>query len=108
MRALRKNYPQSPRKVRLVADMIRGKKVDEALAALEFTPKRSSEEVAKVLRSAIANAVASGKKRERLVIDTIAVDKGMVLRRFMPRARGAASPINRRTSHISIVLSERG
>lgn len=107
MRAFRKNYQQSPRKVRLVADLIRGKKVGEALTMLEFAPQRAALEVAKVLRSAEANAVSLGKKKEKLFIAKIAIDKGIVLKRFMPRARGAASRINKRSSHITIELAER-
>ena len=61
----------------------------------------------KALESALANAIAQGKKAETLVISKIAVDKGTVMRKFMPRARGSASPINRRSSHISIELSEK-
>ena len=108
MKAFLKNYRQSPRKVRLLADLVRGKKVPEALTILSYVNKRAAEPFAKVLRSASANAKAAGKNPEMLVIKSVAVDKGEVSQRFMPRARGSASPINRRTSHIMIELGERG
>lgn len=107
MKAVLKNYRQSPRKVRLLADLVRGKKVEKALAVLAFTNKRASEPFAKVLRSALANAVAAGKDAGTLVVSRVAVDKGVVQKRFMPRARGSASPINRRSSHIVVELGEK-
>lgn len=108
MKAVLKNYRQSPRKVRLVVDLVRGKRVTQALGALQFLDKRAAEPVAKLIKSAVANAKQQGKDVDRLVIKHIVVDKGTVFRRFMPRARGAASPINRRNSHITIELAERG
>ncbi len=107
MKATLSNYRQSPRKVRLVADLIRGKRVPEAIALLRFAEQRAAESVLKVLRSAIANAQQQGKEANALVVDAITVNQGITYRRFMPRARGAASPINRRSSHISIMLTER-
>jgi large subunit ribosomal protein L22 len=107
MKATLKNYRQSPRKVRLLADLVRGKSVAEALTILRFTGKRAAEPFAKLIESARANAVAAGKKGDRLVVKAAAVDKGEVYQRFMPRARGSASPINRRNSHIAIILEER-
>ena len=107
MKAELKNYRQSPRKVRLLADLVRGKKVNQALTVLAFTSKRASGPFAKVIKSAVANAVAKGASAERLVIKSVAVNKGEVLRRFMPRARGSASPINRRSSHITVELAEK-
>ena len=106
MKATLKNYRQSPRKVRLIADLVRGKKVQDALAALSFLDKRAAEPFAKVIRSAVANAKGEGAKAEELCIKTVTVDKGVTYKRFMPRARGSASPINRRNSHIAVVLSE--
>lgn len=105
MKAVLKNYRQSPRKVRLVADIIRGKQVREALTVLSFLEKRAALPFKKALESAIANGVASGKKAEDMFVSKVAVDKGTVSRRFMPRARGSASPINKRTSHILIELN---
>lgn len=104
MKAVLKNYRQSPRKVRLLADLVRGKKVNEALAALKFVDKRAAGPFAKVINSAVANAAGSGKNPATLIIKKVAVDKGTVSKRFMPRARGSASPINRRSSHITVEL----
>jgi large subunit ribosomal protein L22 len=107
MKAILKNYRQSPRKVRLVADVIRGKKVTEALDLLKFVDKRAAGPFAKVVASAVANAVHAGKDPARLVVKKVAVDKGTVLKRFTPRARGSASRINKRNSHISVELGEK-
>jgi large subunit ribosomal protein L22 len=107
MKAVLKNYRQSPRKVRLVADMVRGKGVEEALATLTFVNKRSAGPLAKLIRSAIASARSKGLDVSTLIIKKITVDEGTVYRRFMPRARGSASPINRRNSHINIELAEK-
>lgn len=107
MKAFLKNYRQSPRKVRLIADLVRGKKVDDALATLKFVDKRASQPFAKVIQSAVANAKDQGKSIEKLVIKSVAVDKGVVYKRFTPRARGSASRINKRNSHIRVELAER-
>jgi len=107
MKALLKNYHQQPRKVRLIAGLVRGKDVKKALTFLGFVEKRAAEPFAKVLRSAIANAKAQGKKEESLYIKSVSVDKGTTFKRYMPRARGAASPIRKRSSHIAIELGER-
>ena len=107
MKAFLKNYRQSPRKVRLIADLVRGKKVDDALATLKFVDKRASGPFAKVIQSAVANAKDQGKNIENLFIKAVTVDKGTVLKRFMPRARGSASRINKRNSHIRVELGEK-
>lgn len=107
MKAVLKNYRQQPRKVRLIANLIRGKSVAKAAAVLRFTDKRAAEPFAKVLQSAVANAVQAGKNAEALVVKSVSVNKGITYKRFMPRARGAASRINKRTSHISIELAEK-
>lgn len=107
MKAILKNYRQSPRKVRLIADVVRGKKVNDALAALKFVDKRASLPFAKVIESALANAISTGKEANRLFIKKVAVDKGTVLKRSMPRARGSASRINKRNSHIAVELGEK-
>lgn len=107
MKALLSNYRQSPRKVRLVADVVRGKRVSDALIMLTMLDKRAALPFKKVIESALANAKQQGKNVDALVISKVAVDKGIVGRRFMPRARGSASPINRRTSHIVVELEER-
>ncbi len=107
MKAILKNYRQSPRKVRLIADVIRGKKVTDALATLKFVDKRAAGPFTKVVASALANAVSQGKSPANLYVKSVAVDKGSVIKRFMPRARGSASRINKRNSHISVELSEK-
>lgn len=107
MKATLSNYRQSPRKVRLLADLVRGKKVQEALGVLTFVNKRAAEPFVKLIKSANANALQQGAKPEKLFIKHVVVDKGVVFKRFMPRARGSASPINRRNSHISIELGEK-
>jgi len=89
----------------LIADLVRGKKVKDALATLKFVEKRAAEPFAKVIQSAAANAKDRGTESpENLTIKKVAVDKGVVHKRFMPRARGSASPINRRNSHITVEL----
>ena len=103
-KAVLKNYRQAPRKVRLLADLVRGKKLAEALSILKFADKRAAEPFAKVLRSAAASAKTAGKEVSSLTVKKVTVDKGEVYRRFMPRARGSASPINRRSSHITVEL----
>ncbi|WAD02498.1 50S ribosomal protein L22 [Levilactobacillus brevis] len=96
------------RKVRLVIDLIRGKSVAEALAILQFTPRGASPVVAKVLNSAVANAENNfDLDRQDLVVSEAYVNEGSTLKRFRPRAKGSASPINKRTSHITVVVSEK-
>lgn len=107
MKAILKNYRQSPRKVRLVADLVRGKSAVEALNILRFVDKRAAEPFAKLIKSAVANAKDAGNDSETLFIKSVSVDKGTVIKRFMPRARGSASRINKRNSHISVELGEK-
>ena len=108
MKAYLKNYRQSSRKVRLVADMIRGKDAKRALAELTFLPKAASSAMHKLLSAAIANAENNFKVSvEGLVVKEIPVDQGPTLRRFRPRARGSASRINKRTSNISLTLAQK-
>jgi large subunit ribosomal protein L22 len=100
----------APRKVRLVVDLVRGKLVGRALAILRFTPKAASRAVEKLLRSAIANAEVRSKGQvdvDRLRVATIHVDQGPTTRRFMPRAQGRATRINKKTSHVTVILSDR-
>jgi len=99
----------SPRKVRLVADLIRGKNVSEAMGILTLTPNRPARVLRKLLNSAISNGGASkdGGDTDRLAIQSITVDPGPMLKRYRPRARGRATMIRKRTSHISIVLGEK-
>ncbi|RLA93079.1 MAG: 50S ribosomal protein L22 [Deltaproteobacteria bacterium] len=97
----------SPRKARYVADLIKGKKVEEALDILTFTPRKASSIISRVLKSAVANA----SQNESIDVDTlyikkIFVDGGPILKRFRPRAMGRANRIRKRTSHITVVLDE--
>lgn len=109
MRATLRNYRQSPRKVRLLVDLIRGKQASEAVTLLAFTPKRASLQVKKLLESAIANAAhAANVPAEELYVSKAVVDQGVTLSRWMPRARGSSSPIRKRCSHITIELSRKG
>jgi large subunit ribosomal protein L22 len=108
MKASLKNYRQSPRKVRLVADLVRGKKVSQALTELTFLPKRASEVMSKMIASAIANAENNFKvSSDNLIIKEIQVNEGVTLKRYRPRARGVAKRINKRTSNISLSLGEK-
>ena len=104
MKAILKNYRQSPRKVRLLADLVRGKKIKDALNALQFMDKRAAEPFAKVVRSAEANAKQAGVDTTKLIISKVAVNGGTVIKRFMPRARGSAAQILKRSSHITVEL----
>jgi large subunit ribosomal protein L22 len=108
MKAKLSQFRQSPRKVRLVTDAVKGKSVDEALRKLSFLTKRASSPIAKLIESAVANAEENeGKQRGNLTIASITVDQGPTLRRYRPRARGRATRINKRTSHISVSLAEK-
>ncbi|GAB4261704.1 MULTISPECIES: 50S ribosomal protein L22 [Deferrisoma] len=98
----------SPRKVRLVADLVRGRRVEEAIRILRFTPRRASLPVRKVIESAVANAENNhGLDIDQLWVREIRVDEGPTLKRWRPRARGRATPIMKRTSHVAVVLEER-
>jgi len=109
MRATLRNYRQSPRKVRLLVDLIRGKRAPEAVTLLEFTPKRASLQIKKLLELAIANAAhVSNISADELYVSKATVDQGVTLSRWMPRARGSSSPIRKRCSHITIELARKG
>jgi large subunit ribosomal protein L22 len=98
----------SPQKTRLVVDLVRGKAVQEALNILKFSPQRPADIVAKVMRSAVANAEQKGiSDVDRLFVKAVFVDQGPVLKRFMPRAQGRATKIRKPTSHITVVLDEK-
>ncbi len=106
-KAQAKHIRTSPRKLRLVVDLIRGMEVDKALDQLKFSNKNGAKPVAKLLNSAIANALNNFElSRENLLVKEIRVDDGTTLKRWMPRAHGRATPIRKRASHISIVLGE--
>ena len=99
----------APRKVRVVADLIRGQPVGTALNVLRFTTKSAARPLAKLLRSAVANAEQNDKNLDvdQLVVRFLTVDQGPTLRRFMPRAQGRASRINKKTSHVQVTLEQR-
>ncbi|CAH1227289.1 MULTISPECIES: 50S ribosomal protein L22 [Paenibacillus] len=98
----------APRKVQLVVDLIRGKQVGEAVAILRHTPKSASPVVEKLLNSAIANAEHNySMDVNNLVVSQVFVNQGPTMKRFRPRAMGRASRINKRTSHITLVVSEK-
>jgi large subunit ribosomal protein L22 len=98
----------TPRKARLVIDMIRGRSVEQALGILEFSAKRAGRMIAKTVKSAVANAEnAQSVDVDKLYIARAYVDEGPTLKRFMPRAHGRATPIMKRTSHVTIVVDER-
>lgn len=107
-RAVTKFYRASPRKVRLVVDQIRGKRVEDALNMLRFVPKRAAAIVTKTLRAAVANAEGTQNVDvDRLYVKRVTVDEAGMWKRFMPRAMGRATGIRKRISHITVVVDER-
>jgi len=112
-RAFQRSTRQSPYKVRLVIDQIRGLGVNEALAVLKFSKKHASDEIAKVLSSAVANAEDAARRSggsadvDALYVAHAVVNEGRKLKRFTPAAMGRATPVHKRTSHIEIVVAER-
>ena len=107
-KATAKTVSVSPRKSRLVIDLIRGKSVAEAIAILKFTPNKAAGIIEKVLMSAVANAENNfDLDVENLVVSEAFVNEGPTMKRFRPRAKGSASPINKRTSHVTVVVSEK-
>lgn len=108
MKAFLKNYRQSPRKVRLVANLVKNKPVDKALIILSFLPKRAALPMKKLIESAIVNAKqVNGTDKDNLIVQNIRVDKGFVFKRFRARARGRSAPIRKRTSHVLVQLTEK-
>lgn len=108
VRAVAKTVRVTPRRARIVLDEIRGLEVDHAAAVLKYTPNAAAKEIAKVLNSAVANATNNHQlDEENLYIKECYADEGVIMKRFRPRAQGSASPINKRTSHITVVVSER-
>ena len=105
MKATLTNYRQSPRKVRLVANAVKGKTLDVADVTLAYMIKRGALPMQKLIKSAAANASKAGIDTSTLVIKNIEVNKGLVLKRSMPRAMGVAKPINKRTSHVTVTLA---
>ena len=105
VRATAKFVRISPRKVRLIADQVRGKHIDDARALLAFSPRSAALEVSKVIESAAANAEANHDLiGDEMIVREIRVDEGPTIKRFRPRAMGRATPINKRTCHISVAL----
>lgn len=104
MKATLTNYRQSPRKVRLIANAVKGKNVHQAHAALDFMVKKGALPIQKLIKSAVANAATKGYATENLVIEKIEVNKGLVMKRFMPRAMGVAHPIRKKMSHVTLSL----
>lgn len=105
-KAYLKHLRISPRKVRLVANLIKGLPVSQALAQLHILTKRSSHPIEKLVKSAQANAKEAGLDEKKLVVTSVTVDKGPTLKRWIPRAQGRATPIHKMTSHVSVILSE--
>lgn len=102
-----KNCRISARKARLVIDMVRGKPVQDALDALQFTNKKAAPILHKMIRSAVANAVQSATVDvDQLIVSEAFVNEGPTMKRFLPRAQGRATPLNKRTSHIVVKLQE--
>ncbi len=107
-RAISRFVRISPRKVRQVVDLIRGKKIEEALAILRFSPQRATEAVTKAVKSAAANAENNHQMdRDELFVKACYVDQGPTLKRFKPRAMGRADVMRRRTSHITVVVGDK-
>ena len=112
-RAIQRTTRQSPYKMRLVIDQIRGKNVNEALALLKFSKKHAAVQIAKTLASAVANAEHKAREAgesvdvDRLYVKHAVINEGPKLKRFMPAAMGRATPIQKRTSHVDIVVAEK-
>ncbi|MBI5415167.1 50S ribosomal protein L22 [Candidatus Peregrinibacteria bacterium] len=103
MKALLKQVRISPKKANLVAGMVRGKSVEEALLLLKYLPKKPADILKKIIQSAIANAENNfGQDKTKLIIKKILVTKGATYKRWMPNSRGRSSPLLKRTSHISV------
>jgi large subunit ribosomal protein L22 len=109
VRAIERHIRMSPQKVRLVLDVVRGKPATEALAILKFLPHRAARPVAAAVRSAMANAENNfNMDPDDLVITRCAADEGRTLKRWRPRARGRVNQILKRSSHITVVVTEKG
>ncbi len=107
-RAVARYVRIAPRKARLVVDLIRGKSIDDARAILRFSPRAAAEDVEKVLNSAVANAERNlHVKSDDLIVGSTFVDEGPTLKRIQPRAMGRAFRINKRTSHITVIVNQR-
>lgn len=108
VRSITRQVRMAPRKARLVADLIRGKQVEDALSLLRFSQKKAAHVFAKTLQAAIANATdLQNVDPDVLYVKQATVDGGATFRRFRPRAHGRATPIRKRTSHFTVVVDER-
>ena len=108
VKATAKTVRVTTRKAKLVLDLIRGKDIKEALAILKFLPNKAARITYKVAKSAVANATHNFQMDEdKLYVKECYANEGVTLKRFMPRAKGSASPIMKRTSHITVVVAER-
>jgi large subunit ribosomal protein L22 len=107
MKAYLKNYRQSPRKVRVVAGLVKGKRVAQAITELDFLAKRAGLPLKKLLMGAVANAKNMGVEVDNLIVKEFRVDKGVTMKRMMPAAMGSAHRINKRTSNVSLLLAEK-
>ncbi|MFM2309944.1 MAG: hypothetical protein RLY87_2066 [Chloroflexota bacterium] len=106
-KAVTKYVRIAPLKVRMIMDVIRGKKVERALSELQYMPQKAAREVARTIQSAAANAENNfDMDRQALVVHTIYADEGPAFKRFMPRARGRADRIRKRTTHITVVVDD--
>ena len=112
-RAVQRMTRQSPYKMRLVIDQIRGKSVNEALAILKFSKKHAAKQIEKVLQSAVANAEYRARETnemvdvDALVVSRAVINEGPKLKRYTPAAMGRATPIQKRTSHVEIIVAEK-
>ena len=108
VKATAKTVRVTPRKARLVLDLVRGKSVEEAMNICKFLPNKAAEEVGKVVKSAAANATNNNHMdASRLYVKACYANEGVVMKRWMPRAKGSASQILKRTSHITVVVDEK-
>ena len=108
-RAVVRQVRMSPRKMRVVANLVRGKTVDQAMSLLKLMPKKGAVVISKLIVSAVANAEQQGDVDvDKLVVKDCNVDNGPILRRFMPRAMGRANRIQSRTSHVTVRVTEQG
>jgi large subunit ribosomal protein L22 len=112
-RAIQRTTRQSPYKMRLVVDQIRGLGVNDALALLQFSKKHAAKQIAKVLKSAVANAEQAARSTnasldvDELYVKLAIVNEGPKLKRWMPAAMGRATPVHKRTSHVEIIVAEK-
>lgn len=105
VKAILKSYRQTPRKTRRVAQLVKGKRAEDAINILDFTIKRPASPINKLLKSAITNAKSQGLSAENLFVKEIRVDQAQVMKRIRPASRGSAHPVKKRMSHVMVVLS---